>query len=456
MRDAINRSNPQCKIIIICIGSLITPFAFAQEPLSIDETVAYVLSHSSGFSQSRAALASKQEYLLAEQRKSWPTLKGELTVLHGSGKPTSFSAVNGQQDPDAPTIASLKGEYGVGTLTLSTPIFQNGAFFFQKAPAELMAEESYYKAQSDANTQAAELANDVAKAYLNALSTADQLVLLKNAYDKDQQRLDAVQKRVRAGLATHSEELNVKASLAEKLAALNAAQRLHAYQHILLAFALGISADTTVELIPVPAAFPNAPAMDQLLKTTVDTHPALRTQMSNLKISTSVLALERAENLPKVTFDIKHTEAGDFYTTGTHQFTSVGFNLLMTLMDSGQTRAKSRARGYEIEENKEILSQTRTKVMQDIYHAYFAYQNAVDTYDASKATIDKTTAQAQESVAKHNKNLISLDTLLHDETSALESQITHINRRYAAWIAWADFITSLGQTYSSSLNSALP
>ena len=456
MRDAINRSRVTPLVVTIITTWLWSPLAAAQKPLTIDDTVNYVLSHGPEFSQARASVSSKQEYLLAEQRRSWPSLSANLTVLHGSGKPTSFSAVNSQQDPEVPTIKAIEGDYGVGTIKLSTPLFQNGSLFFQKTPAESVAEENFNKAQSDANTSAAELANEVAKAYLNALSTADQLKLLNDAYEKNQQRLEAVHKRVQAGLANRSDELSVKATLADNLADLNAARRLYAYHRMLLSYALGSATETEIELVPIASEFPNAPQPDQLIKSTTDSHPAVVSQTATLEIAKATLASQRAEHFPEVTFDITRTEAGDLYTDSTNRFVSAGINLSMTIMDSGRTRAKSRARNYEVEENREILAQTRTKVIQDIYQAYYAYLNAVDSYVASKAAVEKTLAQEQESIAKRNKNLISLDTLLENETSSLDSQIKHINLQYEAWLAWADFVKSLGQTYSSSLNNPAP
>ena len=453
MQDAIKRPFAMRCMVSICLGWVLTPYAFAQQPLSIDDTVSYALSHGSEHSQSRASIAAKQEFLLAEQRKSWPSLAAELTVLRGSGKPTSFSAVNLQQDLDTPTLDSIKGNYGVGTFKLSTPLFHDGSFFFQQTPTEVVAEGKYNKAQSDSNTQAAVLANDVAKAYLNALSTADQLKLLTSAYEKNQQRLDAVHKRVQAGLANQADELSVKATVAEQLATLNATKRLHVYQRMLLAYALDANSEAEITLLPIASEFPNAPQPDQLTKVIADTHTAVMSQTANLKIAKSTLASQRAEHLPEVTFDITRTEAGDLFTDSTNKFVSAGINLRVTLMDSGQTRAKSRARNYEVEENREILTQTRTKVIQDIYQAYYTYQNAVDTYTASIATVEKTRAQEQESIAKRNKGLISLDTLLEDETESLESKVQQINKQYEAWLSWADFIKSLGLTYRSSLNS---
>ncbi|MDO8413854.1 MAG: hypothetical protein Q7S51_08725, partial [Gallionellaceae bacterium] len=116
----------------LCATCWLNPAAWAQAAFSIDSAVAHALSQNAGMAQVRASVAGKQEDLAAAQRMDWPTLKMEATALRGKGKPTSFSAVAGQQDPDTPTSKEITGNYGLNTLVLSAPIFQNGAFVFRQ------------------------------------------------------------------------------------------------------------------------------------------------------------------------------------------------------------------------------------------------------------------------------------------------------------------------------------
>lgn len=406
--------------------------------------------------QTRATVAGKQEDLLAAQLMGWPTVGVELTALRGSGQPTSFSAVNGQNDPNMPVMRPITGNYGVGMLVLSAPVFQNGAFFFQASPAENMASGNLIKAQSDVDTQAVELSNQVAKAYLNALSAAEQLSLQQSAMEKLQHRLEIMRTRIRAGLSSFADELSTKAALAEKNSDINAARRNSALQLMQLSLALGLEQGSQIEITPVGSAFPQAPMIEDVLKVSLETHPALRSQMANLSVAKSTLDSQRAENLPKLIFDITRTEAGNFYNEGTNRFVSAGFKLSMPLLDFGQGNAKVRAHSYAVEESQQKALQTRTTLIQNAYQAYYAYQDALDKFEAGKATLDKTEFQERESAAKHEKRLIGLDTLLQDEASAFATQVNQVKLRYEAWKAWTDFVKSLGRTYSSSLATGSP
>ena len=441
---------------VTCANLVISTVAYAQPPLTIDSAVAQALIHNVGMAQTRATVAGKQEDLRAAQLMDRPTVGVELTALRGSGEPTSFSAVNGQSDPNAPAIKPITGNYGAGTLVLRAPIFQNGAFFFQESPAESMANGNLLKARSDSDTQAVELSNQVAKAYLSALSVVEQLSLQQSAAEKLRQRLEIVHVRVRGGLSSVADELSTKAALAEKNSDLNAARRSNSLLLMQLSLALGQEQNSKIEITPVTTDFPYAPAIEETLKNTLDAHPALQSQMANLRVAKSVLDSQRAENSPKVVFDITRTEAGNFYDTGTNQFVSAGVKLSMPLLDFGQGNAKIRARSYEVQESEQKTLQTRTTIIQNAYQAYYAYQDAVDKFEAGKATLDRVEFQERGSAAKRAKRMIGLETLLQDEASALTARVNQVKLRYEAWIAWTDFVKSLGRPYSSNLFAGRP
>lgn len=438
------------------IGAVYANGAAAQAAMSIDEAVRQALVSSPEILSAGASVAAKREYLKAEKRKSWPTLKAEFDALRGSGKPTTFAAVVGRQDPDAPTLAGQTGNYGMGSVVLSTPIFHEGAFFFQETPAEKANAETVNLALSDKDAKAVELSNLVAKAYFDGLAASEQLALQKNSLQKQELRLDGMKKRVLAGLSTETDELSVNTSLLQSHADVNTTQRLVSYQHMLVSQAVGLGDQGALEFIAPPATFPSVPDLEKNILLAIERHPELRSQNAAVNVARSNLASERAERWPELTFELSHTEAGDFYTTGTNSFNAATLKLKATLIDSGQTSARVRARKHEVEENSEKLSQLRTELTKNVYQSFFAYQNAIDAYQASSASVMKAARQEQESQAKRSKNLVDMDTLLQDESASLTAQVNRIKLRYAAWSAWADLLKALGLPYSSSFVATPP
>lgn len=436
---------------MLCVGIVTSTASFAQPPLSIDAAVAHALTHNAGMAQTRAAVSGKQEDLLAAQRLSLPTVGVELSVLHGLGEPTSFSAVNGQNDPDMPTIKPIEGNYGVGKLSLIAPIFQNGVFFFQESPIESAANGNVLKAQSEADAQAVELSNQIAQAFINASSAAEQQSLQQSAVEKLQHRLEIVHKRVSTGLSSPADELSARAALAEKTSDLNAARRLSSLKLMQLSLALGREQSAKIEILPVAADFPHAPMLDDSLKVSLERHPSLRSQLADLNVAKATLDSQRAESMPKVTFDISRTEAGNFYDIGTSHFVSAGFKLTLPLLDFGQSKAKELSRSYVVEESEQKALQTRNTLIQNAYQAYYAYQDAVDKFEAGEATLAKAEFQERASAAKRAKRIISLDALFQDEVATLAARVSQVKLRYEAWIAWAGFIKSLGVPFSSNL-----
>jgi len=438
------------KSLFFSVCTLAACCAWARPVISIDDTVRQALLNSPEISMAGNTVAAKEEYLTAEKRKSWPTLKAELTALRGSGEPTSFAAVVGKQDPDAPVIGKQTGNYGLGTVALTTPIYRNGAFFFQKTPLEIASAEAINLAQSDKEAKIVELTNLVAKAYLEGLSATEQLALQTQTLEKQQLRLEAVKKRVLAGLDTESDKLSVDAVVLERSTDVNATRRLETYQRMLIAQVIGQDADASIELVRTPENFPIASDFEKIVEISVDRHPLVRAQTSTVNIARSNLESERASRWPEVSFEVSHTEGGDFYTTGTNRFSAAAIKIDAPLVDSGQTSAKIRARMHEVDENLDQVAQLRIALKQNIYKSYYAYQNAIDTYEASKAAVINANYKQQESQAKRAKNQIDWNTLLQDESAALVAQENQVKLRYAAWSAWADFLKALGLPYSSS------
>lgn len=430
--------------------------AFAQQPLSIEDAVDHALKHNAGMEQVRASVSGKEGDLLAAQRLNRPKLTAEFSVLRGTGEPTSFSAVNGQNDPNTPTINKLTGNYGIGTFIFSAPIYQNGAFFFGASPAEGMAGGSLKKAQSESDTQAVELANQVAKAYLSALSASEQVALHELALAKLQSHVEVVRKRKLSGFATHEDELSAEAALAESKSNLNAARRLGAMQRTQLSLALGQGPVAQIAIAPVDEEFPHAPEIEEVIKATIDAQPALRTQVAQTQVAASNLDLQRAEYQPKLTFDVSRTEAGNFHFKGTNRFYSAGVKLTMPLLDFGQSSAKVNASSFLIQESQQKAEQTRITLIQAAYQAYYAYQDALDKTEAGKAAVAKVAFQARQSAAKQERKLVSLDTVLQDEAAVLAKRVDQVKLHYEAWAAWADFVKAVGRPFTRRLDITAP
>ncbi|MDO8412571.1 MAG: TolC family protein, partial [Gallionellaceae bacterium] len=290
----------------------------------------------------------------------------------------------------------------------------------------------------------------IAKIYLDTLSATEQFSLQQEAAEKLQRRVEIVHQRASSRLDTQADKLSAQAALAEKNADLNAARRLSALNRMQLALALGQQAQAQIEITAVAENFPSTPAIEETLAATLETQPALRAQMASWNVAKATLESQRAERLPKVVFDVSRMEAGDFYTQGTNRFVSAGVKLSMPLIDFG-VNAKVRARNFEAGESEQKMLQMRSTLIENAYQAYYAYQNAVDMFEAGKAALAKAELQEQESTAKYNKKLSNLATLLQDEAAAVAVRVNQVKLRYQAWSAWADYIKSLGRPYSSAL-----
>lgn len=456
MRSRNRHPAAPCLIVALACTQFWADRSFALETVSIDGAVARALQQNAGVAQNKAAIASKQENLLAAQRWTRPTLSAEISALRGTGKPTSFSAVNSQFDPETPSPREITGYYGVGTVMFNVPIYQDGAFFFQASPGEGKAEGELHKSESEADGQSVELANQVAKAYFSALSALERVALHQEAVEKLQRRLDAVRQRQRAaGLGTREDELSAEASLADTRSNLNAARRQADLQKARLSLALGLGPVAPMDLLPVEADFPPAPALETL-NAVIDRHPALRSQAAQTRIARSDLDAQRAEYLPKLTFNVSRTEAGNFHFEQTNKFYSAGVKLSVPLLDFGQSTPKVDAKSFAVKESEQKTAQTRVTLIQSAYEAYYAFLDAVDKVEAGKATLAKVDFQAKLSAARQAKTLAGLDEVLKDETEVLAKRVNQVELRYAAWNTWADLVKAAGLPFTRQFELPAP
>lgn len=445
-----------CLIVVSACAPFSAAPTFALETVSIDAAVARALQQNAGIAQSKAAVSSKQEDLLAAQRWTHPSLTAEVSVLRGSGRPTSFSAVNTQFDPETPSPREITGNYGVGTLMFSVPIYHDGAFFFQTSPGEGKAEGNLRKAESDADNQSVDLANQVAKAYFNALSAQERAALQQEAVDKLHRRVDTLRQRQRtAGLGTREDELSAEASLADTRASLNASRRQADLQKAQLSLSLGMGPVAPIDLLAVEGDFPLPPSLETV-NAVIDRHPALRSQTAQTRIAQSEVDAQRAEYLPKVTFEASRTEAGNFHYEQTYKFYAAGVKLSVPLLDFGRSTAKVDAKSFAVMESEQKAALTRATLTQSAYEAYYAYQDAVDKVEASKAALAKVDFQAKQSAARQAKTLAGLDEVLKDEVEVLAKRVNQVELRYAAWNAWADFVKAVGRPFTRQFELPAP
>lgn len=433
------------------------PVVLPQGTLTIDEAVQLALKDGHAMRLVGATTASKQQSLKAARRARGPKADLSLTALRAGGQPTTFFAVNSTSEPDAPSPkADLYGNYGLASLALSSPLYQDGALFFQKSPAERLAEADYKGTGALGTLQAAQVANQTAKAYLDALAAEEVLRLQYSARSRLDERLQYLHKRVQAGVAAAVDEMTAEAALSSKLADVNSAVRGYTLQRLQLQSLMAVPEGTVPALVPLATHLPMAPSLNDLNRNSLGAHPVVMQQEAKLRMAEAQVDVARGENLPKVSLEGLALDAGDLKYRDMATFASIGVKLSMPLFDSGKTRAEISARRFEVEESEQTLALMLDEVSLSAYGAYYAYQDAADRIEALAKAMALADYQEASSRTKFENRAIGQEDLLKNEAAALEAHINLIQGRYKAWAAYADWLLALGRPFIAQQAAATP
>jgi len=417
-------------------------------PLTIDQAVAKALHDGPAMKFANANLAAKEEERTGALRSAWPTLSADFYDMHESGEPTSFFAVNHVADPNEPP-GKVSGYYGAAVLTLTVPLYQNGAFFSKNSPAAHLAGGNYDKAKSENLGQNADTANQVAKAYLNARSAIEEVELQQAAHDRLKRRLDYVRQRVQAHVATHADELLADAALASKSADLNAARRRQDLQLLQLSALLGMPRTQRPAIGKLPDEPPVLPSLEDLADQAAAGQPAVKSQEAEVEIARAQLETTRGAGSTTLSFVANSTAANSLVKDShTPTFNSFGLKLSVPLFDGGQNNAHARAKDLEIIEQEQKLIVARDTAIQTVYAAYYAAQDAAEKIETAKKTVAQTQYLEQVSAAKFQKGFVGLDTVIQDEANALAARIELVKSRYGLWSAYADLLKSVGRPFA--------
>lgn len=427
-----------------------------KELLSIDAAISYALTDNYSVQLARTSLSTRQQEVSAAQREGWPALDLEVDMLRGHGQPTSFSAIYNLNDPVAPPVGIQKGNYGYARFTLSAPLYDDGAFFFQDRAGTKAAKAEFSKAEAGSALQEVVTANLTAKSYLSALSASEIVTLRQQAAERLQKRLSYIQNRVAANIDPQSDALLAKATLAEQMSNLNTARRTASMQQLQLSFALGLPAPEAMTLVPITDPPPPVPEVEALAKKALLDQPVLRTQQEAVKNAEARRDATRAKAGPSLSFmAVLHSASDLNFGNSYAEFDTIGVRLTMPIFDFSKY-AQAKASSYAVTEAEATMYVTRNLLTQSIYSTYYNYTDSLDKIVSAEKQLELLEYQQNTTVARYEQHLSGLDKLLKDETAALDQRVALVQYRYDAWSAYADLVQALGYRFSSDTMLTAP
>ena len=352
--------------------------------------------------ESRAAwlgIQAEAARLDAASAANWPTLTGQLNFTQSRALSSSGTT--------APTLH----RYGP-SLSLAYVIVDFGA---RAAGIDVQRYQVIASLLNNNRTLQDTIAEVEATYY--AVLAARALVLAQTQQEAVlRTSLDAVEVRLRGGLAARADQLRARAALAEASLARQAAQRDQAKAEAALKQAAGIAQTQTLlldwETAP-PAALDAATLLADLLAEAQRQRPDLHALQAATASARAAAERARAARWPSLSLAANSGRTFFLEDERTPSTTySVGVSLAVPLFDGGRLAAEARAAERDAERLQAEMKAQRSRVARAVTEAYLDVRHAQAQREGVAVQFDSASESAQAAEARYRAGVGSLLELL--------------------------------------------
>lgn len=279
-----------------------------------------------------------------------------------------------------------------GALTVTQPIYMGGKI---KAMNEITRYAEQI-AQSMRDNKAQEVVYDVDAAYWQVVSLKAKQRLAKSYVDLVKSLKDDVDKMLAEGVATRATLLSVDVRLNEAQVALAKVDNGLVLSRMALARLCGLPVDSDLHLVDEDSESLTVGTM-RLGGYDLNQVYARRKDIHALQLATEVydqkVKVARSEMLPQVAaFGAYHATNPNSYNGFKNRFGlafSVGAMVRVPIWHGGALSSKVKQAEAEARAKRLELDDVKEKVSLQVSQADFRYQEALKTYSATKANLDK-------------------------------------------------------------------
>lgn len=391
---------------------------------------------------------------LEAARLVWrPTVSIQSALNRGRGESTGFQAVQNVPDPGTPS-GFAEGNFMSNTISLTMPIYLSGTLFSRETPLAVQSEGNRAVAEETLKLQAAGAANLAVKAYFNAALALEQRRLYEAQYALNLKSLEIVRQRVEARQSRLEDQLLIETAAAASLAGLNTARSLNTTKLVEFRAVLGLPDAQPLQFAPVTDDVPRLPGLSGLIESLVSEHPKVRTQQAAVQIARGALLQTKGNYAPTLSFVSSYTTSSALTGDSLRpNFSVYGITLSVPIADFGQSDAKIRSKAHSLSESEQQLLAVRSTLVQSLATSYHAATSTVELLPSARTKLEQLKYTEQVTQAKFDLGEVVLDKLISDQSNRLNQEIVLLGSKFAAWGAYADFISVAGKPYSSQ---ALP
>ncbi|MHB1060880.1 MAG: TolC family protein [Thiobacillus sp.] len=347
---------------------------------------------------SRAAwlgIQAEAARLDAASAANWPTLTGQFNFIHSRALSSSGTS--------APTL----NRYGP-SLGLTYALYDFGA----RAASIDAQRYQLIAALLNGNRALQDTVAEVETAYFVVLAARAQRAAQAEQEAALRASFDAVELRLRSGLAARADQLRARAALSEATLARQLAERDIAKAEAMLKQAAGIEQTRPLlldwETTP-PPALDAATLLAELLAEAEQQRPDLRALQAAAASARAEAERARAARWPSLSLAANTGRTYFLEDERTPSTTySVGVNLSVPLFDGGRLAAQARAAERDAERLQAEAESQRSQVALAVTAAYHDVRHAQDQREGVTVQFDSASESAQAAEARYRAGVGSL------------------------------------------------
>jgi outer membrane protein TolC len=271
--------------------------------------------------------------------------------------------------------------------------------------------------------------------------------------------LEAAQESLRAGLGTELDVLQTQASYDQASYGLAGAEGLFQIARGALALAMGLPADTVVQVAAPARDVPDSLAVSdvrRLIDDALGRRPDIAALRATLAAKVAAVKVANSPLWPSLyfngsvdrdyyeTYNGKETQDDDWALFG-------GFSLQWTLFDGHQTRSAEQAAAEQAESVRAQLRLAELAASADVWSRYQSYETALKKYEFSAAYLKSASASYEMALDSYKAGLKSILDLLNAEAQLAQARQQNVAARQEAFTALVQFAYATGLLERGSL-----
>ncbi len=378
-------------------------------------------------------------------RQTWAAAKvaaARAGAARSAELPTVTGTVNAQRTDNRNAFIAGRRDQLTGALAFNYLLFDFGG---REATVDA-ARQNLFAADWTHNAAVQTVVLDVSRAYYQLFAAAEALDAARAGEAFAQQSLDAVSARQRAGTATRADALQARTALAQTALARTQSEGAMLIARGVLANALGLAADTPVQLAPPPATDGIAlgdTALADLLALAAERRPELRAAEATLSAARASVAVE--ESAAKPTLSTFANLSATSLNPGTDpRSIAAGVVVNIPIFLGYQPSYRIQAAREEVERQNAIRAQLGNDISLEVWRAY----QDVRAQTQAVASANELVASASESygvaLGRYRAGVGTLIDALNAQNALIQANLQKIQARFNLNLAKITLARAIG------------